>query len=77
LIRVIFGRKNIYPFRIGATLITLVLINGSEKSFFRNDFYESYYDKSHFIKDFKRFTGLPPIKFEKQANSFGESYYRE
>jgi len=52
-------------------------INGSEKSFFRNDFYELYYDQSHFIKDFKRFTGLPPTKFEKQTNSFGESYYRE
>jgi len=52
-------------------------INGNEKSFFRNDFYELYYDQSHFIKDFKRFTGLPPTKFEKQTNNFGESYYRE
>ena len=53
------------------------LINGNEKSFFKNDFYEFYYDQSHFIKDFKRFTGLPPTKFEKQTNNFGESYYRE
>jgi AraC-like DNA-binding protein len=52
-------------------------INGDEKSFFRNDFYDLYYDQSHFIKDFKRFTGLPPTKFEKQTNNFGESYYRE
>lgn len=52
-------------------------INGNEKSFFKNDFYELYYDQSHFIKDFKRFTGLPPAKFEKQINEFGESYYRE
>jgi AraC-like DNA-binding protein len=52
-------------------------INGNEKSFFKNDFYELYYDQSHFIKDFKRFTGLPPTKFEKQTNNFGESYYRE
>ena len=51
-------------------------ISGNEKSFFRNDFYELYYDQSHFIKDFKRFTGLPPTKLEKQTNSFGESYYR-
>ena len=36
-----------------------------------------YYDQSHFIKDFKRFTGLPPTKFEKQINDFGASYYRE
>ena len=52
-------------------------ISGNEKTFFRNDFYEFYYDQSHFIKDFKRFTGLPPTKFEKQTNNFGESYYRE
>jgi AraC-like DNA-binding protein len=51
-------------------------INGNEKSFFKNDFYELYYDQSHFIKDFKRFTGLPPTKFEKQTNNFGKSYYR-
>ena len=52
-------------------------INGNEKSFFRNDYYELYYDQSHFIKDFKRFTGLPPARFEKQTNGFGENYYRE
>jgi len=52
-------------------------INGNEKSFFKNDFYELYYDQSHFIKHFKRFTGLPPTKFEKQTNNFGESYYKE
>jgi AraC-like DNA-binding protein len=47
-------------------------INSSAKNYF----YEFYYDQSHFIKDFKRFTGSPPAKFEKQINSFGESYYR-
>ena len=51
-------------------------ISGDETSFLRNDFYNYYYDQSHFIKDFKRFTGLPPTRFEKQANHFGESYYR-
>jgi AraC-like DNA-binding protein len=51
--------------------------NGNEQSFFKNDFYELYYDQSHFIKDFKRFTGLPPTKFEKQTNTFGKIYYRE
>ncbi len=52
-------------------------INSNKKLFSRNDFYEMYYDQSHFIKDFKRFTGLPPTKFEKQENNFGKSYYRE
>jgi AraC-like DNA-binding protein len=52
------------------------LINENQKSFLKNDFYELYYDQSHFIKDFKRFTGLSPGKFEKQINDFGERYYR-
>jgi AraC-like DNA-binding protein len=52
-------------------------INGKETSFFRNDFYQLYYDQSHFIRDFRRFTGLPPVKFEKQINDFGKSYYSE
>jgi methylphosphotriester-DNA--protein-cysteine methyltransferase len=52
-------------------------INRDEKSFFKNNFYELYYDQSHFIKDFKRFTGSPPTMFKKQTNNFGESYYKE
>jgi len=52
-------------------------IKGDKKSFFRNDFYGLYYDQSHFIKDFKRFTGLPPVKLEKQTNNFGDSYYKD
>lgn len=51
-------------------------INGKEGAFFKNDFYELYYDQSHFIKDFKRFTGLPPAKFEKQINNLGKGYYK-
>ena len=50
-------------------------IKGNGQSFFKNDFYELYYDQSHFIKDFKRFTGLPPTRFEKQVNNFAESYF--
>jgi len=52
-------------------------VNYNEKSFFKYDFYELYYDQSHFIKDFKRFTGLPPRMFERQINNFGESYFRK
>jgi AraC-like DNA-binding protein len=51
-------------------------IKGNGRSFFKNDFYDLYYDQSHFIKDFKRFTGLPPAKFEKQVNTFAESYFK-
>lgn len=52
-------------------------VTGDVKSFSRKDFYELYYDQSHFIKEFKRFTGLPPAKFEQQVNDFGRSYYNE
>jgi AraC-like DNA-binding protein len=51
-------------------------IKKNEKVFLKNDFYDLYYDQSHFIKDFKRFTGLPPTKFEKQINNFAESYFK-
>lgn len=51
------------------------LINHDEKSFFRNDFYNLYYDQSHFIKAFKRFTGLLPTRFEKGINDFGRIYF--
>ena len=52
------------------------LITEERSPFLRNDFYEFYYDQSHFIKDFKRFTGLPPTKYLKQINEFGETYYK-
>jgi len=51
------------------------LINQDEKGFFKNDFYNLYYDQSHFIKAFKRFTGLPPTRFVKEVNDFGRSYF--
>ena len=35
-----------------------------------------YYDQSHFIKEFKRFTGLSPAKFEDTTNEFGKIFYR-
>ena len=50
-------------------------ILGSEESLFKNDFHQLYYDQSHLIKDFKRFTGLPPTKLEKHINDFSKSYF--
>jgi len=52
-------------------------ILGDDESLFKNDFYNLFYDQSHFIKDFKRFTGLPPAKFEKQINDFSKSYFKQ
>lgn len=54
-----------------------LLINENSNTFCKNDFYELYYDQSHFIKDFKRFTGLPPTKYERMTNQLGESYFRD
>jgi len=38
--------------------------------------YDMFYDQSHFIKDFKRFTRLPPGRFEKQVNDLGGKYFK-
>ena len=43
----------------------------------RNDFYESYFDQSHFIKDFKRYTGLSPRQLENRINEFGRKFYKQ
>ena len=39
--------------------------------FFKRDIYDYFYDQAHFIKEFKRFTGLSPLKFVKSENEFG------
>lgn len=44
--------------------------------FYENDLDDLYYDKSHFLKDFKRFTGFAPAILEAHNNEFGRSYYQ-
>ncbi len=51
--------------------------NNDELSFMKNDFYEFYYDQSHFMKEFKRFTGLSYSGFENKTNDFGKLFYKE
>lgn len=53
------------------------LANNQEMVFMKNDFYNHYYDQSHFIKEFKRFTGLPPVRFENENNEFGKIFFRD
>lgn len=38
------------------------------------DIYNMYYDQSHFIKEFKRYTGFTPSKFSKINNDFGRFF---
>ena len=45
--------------------------------FFKDDIYDYFYDQAHFIKDFKRFTGMPPSRFIKTDNGFGHIFYRD
>lgn len=35
-----------------------------------------YYDQSHFIKEFKRFTGMPPKQFDNSENLFSKIFYK-
>lgn len=50
-------------------------ISGNTHGLLKNDFYEYYYDQSHFIKNFKRFTGLSPSNIEHSINDFGGKFY--
>lgn len=52
------------------------LTTGAEDGFMKNDFYDYYYDQSHFIKTFKRYTGLSPARFENMQNDFGKKFYK-
>ncbi len=40
-------------------------------------FPEAYYDQSHFIREFKRYTGRTPTSYLRALNDFGEIFYRE
>jgi AraC-like DNA-binding protein len=53
------------------------MASGKETDFLQHRFYDFYHDQSHFIKDFKRFTGLPPKQLEHSKNDFGRIFYRE
>jgi len=46
------------------------------KEIFRNEFYDHYYDQSHFIKNFKHYTGLLPSGIERSSNDFGRKFYQ-
>lgn len=51
--------------------------NNDEMGFMQNAFYEYYYDQSHFLKEFRRFTGLSHSGFKNTKNDFGKLFYKE
>lgn len=53
------------------------LANNNEMDFMQNAFYDHYYDQSHFLKEFKRFTGLSHSGFANATNDFGKLFYKE
>ncbi|MEJ0033942.1 MAG: DUF6597 domain-containing transcriptional factor [Bacteroidota bacterium] len=40
----------------------------------KKSIYDLYYDESHFIKEFKRYTGYSPGKFAAMSNDFGRHF---
>ncbi|WP_437894468.1 helix-turn-helix domain-containing protein [Sorangium sp. So ce124] len=53
------------------------LLTGSSDAFLQKAFYRHCYDESHFIREFKRFTGMPPSKLLRTKNDFGRLFYDE
>ena len=43
----------------------------------KEDIYDYFYDRAHFIKEFNRFTGFSPLKFAKSENEFGRIFYKD
>jgi AraC-like DNA-binding protein len=51
-------------------------VRNPDAGFFKKDIYTYFYDQAHFIKEFKRFTGLSPLKFVRSENEFGKIFYK-
>lgn len=51
--------------------------NTDATDFFREAVYELYYDQSHFIKEFKRYTGYTPRQYAQAKNEFGKIFYKK
>ena len=53
------------------------LIDSNDAFLQKNGFYDYYYDQSHFIRSFRRFTGVTPKRLENAENHFGKIFYSE
>lgn len=47
---------------------------GKQLDFYKDLLYDFYYDQSHFIKEFKRFSGYSPTQLNKISNDFGRLF---
>lgn len=50
------------------------LLTNASRILTHKEFYHHYYDESHFIREFKRFTGMPPARLENAVNNFGRLF---
>jgi AraC-like DNA-binding protein len=53
------------------------LMDASDTGMQKNSFYDYYYDQSHFIRSFRRFTGVTPKRLENAPNHFSKTFYSE
>lgn len=55
----------------------LAMISNPAAFFSQRDFFDHYHDGSHFVKDFKRFTGFAPSRIIQLKNEFGKTFHQE
>jgi AraC-like DNA-binding protein len=53
------------------------MISDPAAFFSQKNFFDHYHDESHFIKNFKRYTGYPPTKIIQLKNEFGRTFYQD
>lgn len=53
------------------------MISNPVSFFNQKDFFDHYHDESHFIKNFKRYTGYAPSKILQLKNEFGRAFYKD
>jgi hypothetical protein len=52
-------------------------VKSDRKDGFKLKLYDYFHDRSHFLKDFKRFTGYSPAKLAPVENDFGRIFYKD
>jgi AraC-like DNA-binding protein len=50
------------------------VLSAMNSDYLKNEIYDLYYDESHFVKEFKRYTGFSPTRFAVLPNDFGKNF---